>query len=67
MYVTAAAMMLADAGQIDIDQPLITYIKDFTMADGRYKDITPHMLMNHSSGLYGTHYENSMLFDDNDT
>lgn len=23
--------------------------------------------MNHSSGLYGTHYANSMLFDDNDT
>ncbi|MCE3201107.1 serine hydrolase domain-containing protein [Paenibacillus sonchi] len=67
MYVTAAAMMLADAGKIDIDQPLVTYIKDFSMADERYKEITPRMLMNHSSGLYGSHYANSMLFDDNDT
>ncbi len=67
MHVTAAAMMLADVGKIDIDQPLVTYIKDFTMADERYKEITPRMLMNHSSGLYGSHYANSRLFDDNDT
>ena len=67
MYVTAAAMMLVDAGQVDLDAPLALYIKDFTMADERYKKITPRMLMNHSSGLYGTHYGNTMLFDDNDT
>ncbi|MDR0269771.1 serine hydrolase domain-containing protein [Paenibacillus sp.] len=67
MYVSAAAMMLADSNKIDIDKPLTTYIKDFKMADDRYKEITPRMLMNHSSGLYGTHYGNGMLFDDNDT
>lgn len=67
MYVTAATMMLVDTNEVDIDQPLTTYIKDFKMLDERYKEITPRMLMNHSSGLYGTHYENSMLFDDNDT
>lgn len=65
MYVTAAVMMLADAGKVDIDQPLVRYIKDFSMTDERYKDITPRMLMNHSSGLYGSHYANSILFDDN--
>lgn len=67
MYVSAAAMMLADANKIDIDQPLVTYIKDFKMSDERYKKITPRMLLNHSSGLYGSHYGNSMLFDDSDT
>lgn len=67
MHVSAATMMLADSNQIDIDKPLITYIKEFKMADKRYKEITPRMLMNHSSGLYGSHYGNSMLFDDNDT
>lgn len=67
MYVTAATMMLADAGKVDIDQPLITYIPDFKMADERYKLITPRMLLNHSAGLYGSHYKNSMLLDDNDT
>jgi len=67
MYVTSATMMLADAGLVDIDMPLTAYIKEFKMKDERYKQITPRMLMNHSSGLYGSHYKNSMLFDDNDT
>jgi CubicO group peptidase (beta-lactamase class C family) len=67
MYVTAAAMMLADAGKVDIDAPLTDYIPDFKMADERYKQITPRMLMNHSAGLYGTHYRNSSLFVDNDS
>ncbi|QNR68072.1 beta-lactamase family protein [Paenibacillus peoriae] len=67
MYVSAATMMLVDAHKVDIDQPLTTYIKDFKMSDERYKQITPRMLLNHSSGLYGAHYKNSMLFNDNDT
>ncbi|MFC4099406.1 serine hydrolase domain-containing protein [Paenibacillus xanthanilyticus] len=67
VYVTAAAMKLADRGLIDIDKPLTTYVKDFKMADERYKNITPRMLMNHSSGLYGSHFEDGFLFDDNDT
>lgn len=67
MYVTAATMMLADAGKVDIDQPLQKYIPEFEMADERYKQITPRMLMNHSAGLYGSHYKNSMLLNDNDT
>lgn len=67
MVVAAATMQLVDAKLVDLDQPLTTYIKDFEMADDRYRQITPRMLLNHSSGLYGSHYENSMLFDDNDT
>jgi CubicO group peptidase (beta-lactamase class C family) len=66
-YVSAATMMLADSKKIDIDKPLTTYIKDFKMADERYKEITPRMLMNHSSGIYGSYYGNSILFDDKDT
>lgn len=67
MIVAAATMQLVDANLVDLDEPLTTYIKDFKMADERYRQITPRMLLNHSSGLYGTHYENSMLFDDDDT
>ncbi|MCM3746975.1 beta-lactamase family protein [Paenibacillus pasadenensis] len=67
MYVTAAAMKLADLNKIDLDKPLTTYVKEFKMADERYKKITPRMLMNHSSGLYGSSFKNSFLFDDNDT
>ncbi len=67
MYVTAATMMLVDDGKVDIDQPLTAYIPDFKMADERYKKITVRMLMNHSSGLFGSHYKNSILMNDNDT
>ncbi|MEJ8302853.1 serine hydrolase domain-containing protein [Saccharibacillus sacchari] len=67
MYVTASAMMLVDEGKIDLDKPLTTYISDFKMADERYKQITPRMLMNHSAGLYGSHYKNTILMNDNDT
>ena len=67
MFSTAAAMSLWDQGLIDLDKPLTTYIPEFRMADERYKEITPRMLMNHSSGLYGSSLANAFLFDDNDT
>ena len=62
MHVTAAVMMLVDQGRIDLDVPVAEYMPEFTMADERYKEITPRMLLNHSSGLYGTTmlYGNSM-------
>ncbi|HPB88133.1 MAG TPA: serine hydrolase domain-containing protein, partial [Thermotogota bacterium] len=66
MFVTAATMMLADKGLLDIDTPLTVYIPEFQMADERYKEITPRMLMNHSSGIYGSSFSNSFLFDDPD-
>ena len=67
MFAAAAAMVLWDKGRIDLDKPLTTYIPEFTMQDERYKEITPRMLMNHSSGLYGSSFANTFLFDDNDT
>lgn len=67
VYSTAAVLMLAEAGKVDIDRPLTDYIPDFQMADERYKQITTRMLMNHSAGLYGSHYKNSMLMADNDS
>ncbi|WP_089153417.1 serine hydrolase domain-containing protein [Paenibacillus senegalimassiliensis] len=67
VYSTAAVLMLVDAGKVDLDRPLTDYIPDFQMADERYKQITTRMLMNHSAGLYGSHYKNSMLLADNDS
>jgi len=66
MFATAAAMVLWDQGLLDLDEPLTTYIPEFKMQDERYKQITPRMLMNHSSGLYGTTGRNGFLFDDPD-
>ncbi|MEK4358355.1 serine hydrolase domain-containing protein [Paenibacillus sp. FSL M7-1455] len=67
MFTTAAVMKLVDEGKIDLDTPVVKYITDFTMKDERYKQITPRMLLNHSSGLQGSSLGNAFLFNDQDT
>lgn len=65
-YVTTAVLQLVDQGLIDLDEPVVTYLKDFRLADERYKDITVRMLMNHSSGIMGSTFGDSFLLEDND-
>ncbi|WP_436836480.1 serine hydrolase domain-containing protein [Paenibacillus tritici] len=67
IMLTAAVMKLVDEGKVDLDLPVVNYIPDFTMKDNRYKQITPRMLLNHSSGLLGTSSNNAALYGDNDT
>ncbi|URZ06621.1 serine hydrolase domain-containing protein [Clostridium felsineum] len=67
MFLTTAVMKLVDEGKINLDAPVTKYIKDFSMADSRYKKITVRMLLNHSSGLMGSTVLNAPLFSDNDT
>lgn len=67
MYTTAAAMQLVERGQLDLDKPLVEYLPEFNMQDERYTQITPRMLLNHSSGLNGSSIQNAFLLDDNDT
>ena len=65
VYVTAAVMQLVEQGLVELDEPITTYIPDFTMTDDRYTDITVRMLMNHTSGIMGTSEKNMFLYDDN--
>ncbi|MBW4839030.1 MAG: beta-lactamase family protein [Paenibacillaceae bacterium] len=67
MFTTAAVMKLVDQGKINLDTPLVNYIAEFKMKDDRYKQITPRMLLNHSSGLQGSSLANAFLFEDNDS
>ena len=54
MLATVAAMILVDREKVSLDEPVTTYIKNFSMPlDQRYRDITVRMLLNHSSGLPG--------------
>ena len=53
-YTAVLMMTLVEAGKVDLDQPVTTYLPEFTMADPRYEDITVRMLLNHSSGLMGS-------------
>ena len=66
IFTTVAVMQLVDQGKVKLDNPVVDYIPEFTMADERYKDITVRMLLNHSSGLLGSSFNNSMLFNDKD-
>ena len=66
VFVTTAVMQLVEQGKVELDKPLTEYISDFKMADDRYKDITVRMLMNHSSGIFGTSTSNMFLWDDTD-
>lgn len=67
VYVSAAVMKLVDEDKLDLDTPLTTYIPEFKMADERYKEITPRMLLNHSSGLMGSSFKDAFLLGDSDT
>ncbi|MBE1555808.1 serine hydrolase domain-containing protein [Sporosarcina limicola] len=67
MVLTASVMKLVDEGKVNLDVPVVNYIPDFKMKDNRYKQITPRMLLNHSSGLLGTSSSNATLYGDNDT
>ncbi|WP_252244470.1 MULTISPECIES: serine hydrolase domain-containing protein [unclassified Clostridium] len=66
-FTATAIMKLVDMKKIDLDKPIVNYIPEFVMKDERYKKITTRMLLNHSSGLMGTAYSRTMLWDDNDT
>ncbi len=66
MYTAASVMNLVEEGKIHLDNPVVDYIKDFTMVDSRYKNITVRMLLNHSSGIMGSSFQNGFLLNDND-
>ena len=66
IYTTVAVLQLAETGRVSLDAPVTRYLKNFKMADERYRQITVRMLLNHSSGLMGSHFENAMLFGDAD-
>jgi CubicO group peptidase (beta-lactamase class C family) len=67
VFTAVAIMQLVEEGKVKLDTPVVKYLPDFKMADKRYKDITVRMLLNHSSGLMGSTFSSTMLFDDNDT
>ncbi len=63
MFTATAVMMLSDQGKLNLDEPVVAYIPEFKMADERYKNITVRMLLNHSSGIMGSTFMNSFLYD----
>ena len=57
-FTATAIMQLVEEGIIDLDEPVSTYLPDFTLptdvivGEGDYRSITPRMLISHASGMY---------------
>ena len=66
LYTTVCVMQLVDERKVDLDLPVINYVKDFKMVDDRYKKITVRMLLNHSAGFQGTTQGDVSLREDDD-
>ena len=55
-FTAVAIMQLVEAGVLDLDEPIITYLPEFSMLPnplygGDYRNITTRMLLNHTSGI----------------
>ncbi|MFZ4514118.1 MAG: serine hydrolase domain-containing protein [Geothrix sp.] len=58
MFAPVLVMQLVEQGRVKLDEPLVSYVPSFRMADPRSTAITVRMLLNHASGLPGTTYRN---------
>ncbi|MHB8770135.1 MAG: serine hydrolase domain-containing protein [Syntrophales bacterium] len=60
MFATIAVMQLVEKGSIELDEPLTTYLKEFSMISPEYRNITVRMLVNHSAGFPGGDLRNGL-------
>ena len=56
IFTAIAVMQLVEQGLIDLDEPIVTYLPEFSMLPhprrgGNYQNITTRMLLNHTSGI----------------
>jgi D-alanyl-D-alanine carboxypeptidase len=59
MFTAVAVLQLAQAGKVDLQAPLITYLKDYPNADWAQK-VTLHQLLTHTGGagdIFGPEYD----------
>lgn len=61
LFVAAAVLRLQDQGKLSLGDRVSKHLCEFRMADRRYRDITVRMLLNHTSGLPGTLYDDAFL------
>lgn len=50
-FVATAIMQLVEQGKIKLDEPVVTYLPYFTVADPRGRTITVRQLLTHTSGM----------------
>ena len=60
-FTAVAVMQLVEEGLIDLDEPIVTYLPEFSILPhpeygGDYQNITIRMLLNHTSGIPGDYF-----------
>ena len=54
---TCLVMQLVDEGRVDLDQPVVRYLRDFMIADpAATQTITVRQLLNHTNGIAGDYF-----------
>ena len=65
IFTTTLVMQLVDSGQVDLDQPVRRYLKDFALADPTAaREITVRQLLTHTSGIQGDYFKGFGRGDD---
>ncbi|HEX2851138.1 MAG TPA: serine hydrolase domain-containing protein [Acidimicrobiales bacterium] len=58
LLTTTLVMQLVDAGRVDLDAPVRTYLPDFELADrSGTEEITVRQLLTHTSGIQGDYFD----------
>jgi CubicO group peptidase (beta-lactamase class C family) len=66
VWTAVLAMQLVDEGLIDLDQPVVTYLPEFRVADPDVtKTVTTRHLLSHTSGIDGDFFHDTGRGDDN--
>ena len=65
VWTATLAMQLVDEGKLDLDEPIITYLPDFKVADPDVtKTVTTRHLLTHTSGIDGDFFLDAGRGDD---
>ncbi len=57
LFTTCLVMKLVEQGQVDLNNPLKNYLRDFQLADKQASEsITVRQLLNHTSGIAGDYF-----------
>jgi len=65
LYTSTLAMILVDEGRLDLDEPVTTYLPNFTLKDKEaLKVISLRHLLSHTSGVFGDFFDDFGMGDD---
>ena len=71
LFTAVAVMQLVEAGVLDLDEPIVTYLPGFSLLPnplygGDYRNITTRMLLTHTSGIHEFQGEGAASIDGQD-